>query len=470
MKVGLIVKTGATAVTLLAITVVVLLFRPDSFNSRLAAQNSKVLCSAVFVSGRNLDEAYQNSVGTKLSGDRFERFENGVRFRSLGATRTSIFTECQGCIALPEGVDAFAFQPTCPVGQPDTVPLPRNIDEALQQGIVDQFASTGAHVATLVIQHGAVIAEHYADGFDAASKFESWSMGKSLTAALIGRLIQQGRLTLHQKAPISEWAGDARADITIAHLLNMSSGLKFTRNIGTLRTILTGGGNHGWIYHGASDVFDYSIGAPAEFGPNEVTRYRNSDPLVLGAIIRRTVEAAGENYLEWPQSALFDKLGTNGFMLETDIHGNFILTGYDYGTADAWARLGLLFLQRGEWQGEQLIPEEFVNFVQTPATAPTFDFPFGSYGGQFWLDPYGDGEGGDGESGDDVQFPHDAYYMNGLGGQWVVIVPSRNAVIVRFGHTTTSWWQPVEELMKMIDETLAASDGVRGQSKVRSDG
>ena len=83
--------------------------------------------------------------------------------------------------------------------------------------------------------------------------------------------------------------------------------------------------------------------------------------------MRRTVEnELGEEYLTWPQREVFDKIGIRHFVMETDIYGNFILTGYNYGTARHWARLGQLYLQRGMWNGERLLPEEFLDFVQDP--------------------------------------------------------------------------------------------------------
>ena len=89
----------------------------------------------------------------------------------------------------------------------------------------------------------------------------------------------------------------------------------------------------------------------------------------------------GENFLTWPQRALFDRIGIRRQVLETDPYGNFLITGYDYGTARNWARIGLLYLQDGMWQGQRILPEGWATFVSTPA--PTWKRP--EYGGFFWL-------------------------------------------------------------------------------------
>ena len=127
-----------------------------------------------------------------------------------------------------------------------------------------------------------------------------------------------------------------------------------------------------------------------------------------------------DEFLSWPQRNLFDPLGMAGMILETDPFGGFLISGHDYGRPRDWARLGLLYLQCGAWEGRQLLPESFVEFVQTPA--PAFDGPY--YGGFFWLN----------RARDLPTLPEDAYWMAGAGGQRVVIVPSLDLVIVRMGH------------------------------------
>ncbi len=127
----------------------------------------------------------------------------------------------------------------------------------------------------------------------------------------------------------------------------------------------------------------------------------------------------GEEYLSWPQRALFDRIGIRRQVLETDPYGNFIMTGFDYGTARNWARIGLLHLWDGVWIGERLLPEGWVDFVSTPA--PAWEEPV--YGGLFWVNGT-----------EQWNLPQDAFFAAGAGGQYTFIVPSHDLVVVRMGH------------------------------------
>jgi CubicO group peptidase (beta-lactamase class C family) len=269
--------------------------------------------------------------------------------------------------------------------------------------------------------------ERYGSGAHQHMQLESWSMGKSMTATLIGRLMQMGQVKLWDPAPVPEWQnspGDPRARIRIADLLRMSSGLQFSGGGSTkeqlARSFIPGSQDHGLGYSAPIDVFRFSASRPQEFPPNTVGRYRNSDPWLLGYVVRRTAESLGKEYLSWPQRELFDKIGIRRFTMETDPYGNFILTGYNFGTARHWARLGLLYLNRGMWKGERLLPQEFVDFVAT--RAPAWKEPV--YGGLFWVNA----------GGSMYTLPPDTFYANGAGYQRTFIIPSRELVIVIMSH------------------------------------
>jgi CubicO group peptidase (beta-lactamase class C family) len=199
----------------------------------------------------------------------------------------------------------------------------------------------------------------------------------------------------------------------------MSSGLRFIATQDPDYTPDKGYPDHFYIYTGAVNAFEYSVNVPLQFPPNTEGRYRNSDPLTIGKLIKQAVTSRGEEYLTWPQRALFDRIGIRRQVLETDPYGNFLLTGYDYGTPRNWARLGMLYLQDGVWQGTRLLPEGWSKFVSTPA--PAWKEP--RYGGLFWINGTGQ-----------WNLPKDAYFMAGAGGQWTFIVPSHDLVVVRMGH------------------------------------
>ena len=173
-----------------------------------------------------------------------------------------------------------------------------------------------------------------------------------------------------------------------------------------------------------------------EFAPNTVGRYRNSDPMTLGFLVRQHAEKNGGVYLTYPQRALFDRIGIRRQVLEPDPWGNFLLSGYDYGTARNWARLGLLYLRDGVWNGQRLLPEGFAKFVGTPA--PAWREP--EYGGQFWVNGTGR-----------WNLPRDAYFAFGAGGQHTFIVPSHDLVVVRMGHQ-----RGAQVGSKLLNQSLAA--------------
>ncbi len=420
---------------------------------------AKRYCSGIWVSERNRQEALYNSV--LLGEESVAEYESGhLAFdidderRIVTASRDGVSASArhfgdQGCVILRPETDKPVFTPRrvastlpnasstmWPMGDklPDT-PLPDGVDADLLDQAVRTFYANDLdrRAAFIVVHRGRIVKEEYGSGAHQHMQLESWSMGKSMTATFIGRLIEKGHLGIWDPAPVPEWqnSDDPRSQIRVADLLRMSSGLRFSGGGSTpeqmAASYIPGHADHGLGYSAPIDIFQFSASRDAEHPPNTVGRYRNSDPWTLGYIVRRTVEnELGEEYLTWPQREVFDKIGIRHFVMETDIYGNFILTGYNYGTARHWARLGQLYLQRGMWNGERLLPEEFVDFVQTPA--PAWDPRV--YGGLFWLNPADE----NGRGSRIPTLPADAYNAAGAGDQRTYIIPSRDLVIVVMSH------------------------------------
>jgi CubicO group peptidase (beta-lactamase class C family) len=278
--------------------------------------------------------------------------------------------------------------------------------------------------AFVVTWKGRPIGERYAAGITAHTPLESWSMGKSVTATMIGLLIKQGAYELTQPAPIPEWQspGDPRARIRIADILNMSSGLRIKAPddpdfdpSGTYP-------DHLFLYTGRVNSFHYAATRPLQWPPGKVGRYHNTDPVLINYLVRLAVEKRGDDYLSFPQRALFDKIGVRTMVMETDPFGNFLTQGYEFMSGRDWARLGNLYLNDGVANGERILPEGFVKFVSTVAPAWEAD-QRPVYGGFFWIN----GSGA-------FPVPKEAYYMAGAGGQTTLIVPSHDLVVVRLGH------------------------------------
>ncbi len=417
---------------------------PDEFR---LAMNAKIMCSGIWVQGRNPEvHAYADL-------QRFDHFGWGDSFSyaidedrkrvTMSApgvpSRVAQHNGDQGCSVLPRGVDDIYFEPSdvgaewplknwdlWPTGErlPDA-PLPREIDAEALNKALDYAIGNHEHGqntrAVVALYKGRVIGERYAPGIPRDMPHLSWSQGKSITAALIGVLVEQGELTLDQRAPIEEWNApdDPRHDITIADLLHMSSGLDFNNHGLGGAEALTTENHHFRIYFDGINVFDHAVSFPLEAEPNTRWEYLNSDPLTLGKIVRETVEARGESYHAFPWVGLFDRIGIKNAVLETDAWGNFIMTGYDYMSARDWARFGLLHIQNGMWGEERILPEGWSDFVSTPAPASRNQ----GYGGLFWLNAGGRYD----------RIPTDAYWPSGFMGQTTMIIPSRDIVIVRLG-------------------------------------
>jgi CubicO group peptidase (beta-lactamase class C family) len=410
---------------------------------------AKIMCSAVFITGLKPDFAAEN-VGyfTSPYEERAKVGKPVIDFdkKSVsitlpgGVTRTAIYVGDQGCVTLPEGRTSLYYAPVkVPRTLPDanstpwpmgdvlpTDPMPIGIDMAkVSQALKAAFEPAEAQTAAFVVTYkGRIIAERYGDGITKDTPLESWSMGKSLSATLLGILMNQGVYTLDQPAPIPEWQrkGDPRANIRIKDIMHMSSGLYCRAPQDLDYDPALGYPDHLYLYTDAGNSFTYAANLPQQWAPNTVGRYRNSDPVLTNYLVRLGIEGKGQTYHTFPQRALFDKIGVRTMVMEADPYGNFLTQGYEFASARDWSRLGNLYLQDGVWNGERILPEGFTKFVSTLAEPWVADGrPI--YGGLFWIN-------GDGAR----PIPKDAYMMLGAGGQSVTIIPSHDLVVVRLGH------------------------------------
>jgi len=414
-----------------------------------AAGFAKVMCSAVFITGLDPGFAAEN-VGfftapyaqrARVGKPAIDRAAKAVHITlPNGVKRTARYLGDQGCVTLPVGKDSVNFTPvrvrsrlpdpsTQPWPMGDMLPeepLPAALDAAkVKQAVDAAFEPAAAMTAAFVVTwRGRLIGERYGKGVTARTPLESWSMGKSLTAALMGILIKEGVYDLLQPAPIPQWQGpgDPRAKIRIADLMRMSSGLRSRAPQDPDYDPSGPYPDHLYLYTGSVNSFHYAATRPLQWPPGTVGRYRNTDPVLVNYLVRLGVEKRGEEYLSFPQRALFDKIGIRTMVMETDPYGNFLAQGYEFASGRDWARLGNLYLQDGVWNGERILPEGYVKFVSTPAPAWVADGQR-VYGAFFWIN----GDGG-------FPVPREAYYMAGAGGQTALIVPSRELVVVRLGH------------------------------------
>jgi len=427
------------------------------------------LCAGLWVVGRDFERSVVEVVAQDVT--RFDVFHAEADFSwsvdeststatvsdPVYGSRSARYNNDQGCALLPAGAEQVYFDPvalTSSLPDPTTQAWPTGdldatadfdevdgvaLEEALEFAFVDAGHGEQNTRGLVVVYRGKIIAERYRDGWGPHTPQISWSMGKSVAAALTGVLIQQGELELDDPAPIPAWhegANDPRANIRIRDLLQMSSGLDFDNFGLTAAMPFLASNEHMRIYFDAMDAYTHAVNQPLRFEPGSVWRYRNSDPLSLMVAAKAIVEARGEDFLTFPHRALFDRVGMRSMVLETDPWGNFLVSGYDYGSTRDWARFGLLHLWDGVWEGERILPEGWSNFVSTPAPGDATQ----RYGAQFWINP----------SGALSQVPEDAYWAAGFMGQRTVVIPSRDMVIVRQGPSPAGFNAYFDDVMGRI--------------------
>jgi len=271
--------------------------------------------------------------------------------------------------------------------------------------------------AVLVVYDGKIVAEKYAPGYDKNSVMIGWSMSKSLTAAVIGVLVKQGRLNPDAPAPVPEWKQTPKGKITLKQLLQQTSGLDYVEDYsqpGTANSMLFEKG----------DMAAFIASLPLKFRPGTVFNYSSGNANILSRIIRQTVGDSA--YAAFPYQSLFHKINMYSLVLEPDASGTYIGSSYSYATARDFARFGLLYYNNGMWRGEQILPANWVKETIKPCAADKQKH----YGYQFWLNGYCAG-GSNKRLYPDV--PVDMYFADGFGGQNTFIIPSKKLVVVRLG-------------------------------------
>lgn len=428
-----------------------------------------LMCNGLFTSERSLEQVFaqelaylREPIGTAGGGDyEVDRERRAVAVGAEGPVPVmrAAFREGTGCVVLApdqtfadiDGLPELLLP--APAGDPDTIPwpmgdrvddapLPEHVDaDALQAASDWAFERESDEQVTLslmVVQNGRILHERYAPGVDLHTRTRTWSTAKSIAVTLIGMLVDDGRLALDEPLDLN-WRpraaspeSDPRNAITLRHVLNMSSGLYPVDNG---LEYATGSGLAYWA--GASSVRGaLERGLIREPGTN--WDYENYETLTAVLAMKQALGDAG-TYLEYPRRALLDRLGMRNTLLSTDRFGDFILSSQVYTNARDLARFGMLYQQGGTWNGERLISQAWIDFVRTPAPATADRGAF--YGGQWWLVPD-----------DRTDVPADAYATAGNRGQFVIVVPSHDLVIVRrgldWGRQGFDRWDLTREVLK----------------------
>jgi len=363
----------------------------------ISGYGAKNMCSAVFLAGRSEQQEREQELGfspmtlgtftvdykdSSVTGSVFGFAKRKAIYRAgLGATLINELSE-------DDVRNQKARLPIKPILNTDTIVWPMGdklisvvdslidlikLKEAVNNIFVEKDTTAFIHTrAVIVVHNGNIVDEQYANGFTKDTKLIGWSMTKSITSALTGILVKEGKLNVDEPAPVTEWkdADDPRRQVTLKNILQQSTGLDFVEDYSKSSDATK------MLFQKAA-MGTYTASHAAKDKPGTVFYYSSGNTNLLSRIIRETV---GENdYHAFPYEQLFYKLGMYNTIIEPDASGTFVGSSYSYGIARDWARFGLLYLNDGIYNGERLLPEGWVKQTATPVDAAKE----GEYGYQF---------------------------------------------------------------------------------------
>lgn len=419
---------------------------------------AKIVCSNVFLAGRDAEEVF--AVDVQAPGHPLLRLMRVRLDEQAGTVRTGLFgfignglavhRPGHGCAAVATGasttVAAFSAPEIAQLPDPEALwPRGERVEPVTNDAldaILDDADLVGPGLrAVVIVKNGQIVAERYGDGFSSRTRLTGWSVSKTVTGALVGRAVREGRMRLDQLADFEGWDTDDRAGITVADMMGMAPDLEWNESYGSVsdvtRMLFLEPDMAGFVAAkprdaetpaGIGDVFEYSSGT--------------------SVLLARTLQDAFDDPAEaaaYPHQALFGPLGMTSAVMERDAAGTFVGSSYVYASARDWGRFGLFMLQRGVWDGRSLLPVGFVDWMVEPHPASN-----GQYGnGQVWLRPANAWMGGP-----NPELPADGFYMNGHDGQSVNVIPSEELVIVRLGLTPTDRGYKVANLIAAVIDAL----------------
>ena len=392
--------------------------------SGYAAKNTS---SSIFVANRTAaftDATDNNFSPINLASTAVSLEDNFASASTLGLlTRKAVYRNGLGSVLITKGYDASKKELipkrfirntslAYPFGnkpQKDTLFNTINY-EKLDSAVSSIFKNSYQTRAVLVLYKNQLISERYAKGFTKDSRILGWSMTKSILSTVFGIMQYQGKLSVQDRAPILEWENDDRKEITLHNLLQMNSGLAWDENYDKISDVTK-------MLFLEDDMTKMQQKQQLVDSPNSAWNYSSGTSNLLSGIVRKKLGNQQE-YLDYWYRELIDKIGMNSMIIETDVKGHYVASSYAWATPRDWAKFGLLYLHKGNWNGTQIFSPEWVDYVTQPT--PTSN---NSYGAHFWLN-----------AGNKMkEVPSNMFYADGYQGQRVYILPDQEMVIVRLG-------------------------------------
>lgn len=278
--------------------------------------------------------------------------------------------------------------------------------EKLNQILSETLEENPGIYAIVVAKQNTLVAEKYQKGVDKNSRILGWSITKTIGNALFGILEKNKLISIDDTPGIKAWEKDSRQAITLKDLLQMNSGLRWSESYTRLSNVTQ-------MLYLKKNFPDDAIGSRLDSQPGKKWVYASGTSNILSKVLRSKIETP-EGYLAFPRDSLFNKLNMSSALIELDNAGNHVLSSYAWATASDWTKFGLLYLNKGNWFGNQLFSKTWVDFSTSAAAGSE-----GKYGAQIWLN----------QSGEFPSVPRDAFFENGFGGQRILIIPSMDVVI-----------------------------------------
>jgi hypothetical protein len=397
---------------------------------------AKNLCSDVFLSNRKPEDVEAidlNFSFIKYTKNRVNYDEKSVTSHFLWGKSKAIYRPGFGVTLLrgiseenlrksryPSGGEPVYSQDTIKWPLGNILPLKNTgIDttklNTIARKLITDNAYKGNAFAFIVVHKGVPVTEAYKPQFNQKTRFLSWSMAKSFINAMVGILVKQGNLDIMQPTGLDEWKNDERSKITLNDLMQMQSGLKWNEDYGNRSDVTL-------MLHCESDMGHFALERPVAYPAGTHWYYSSGATNIVSYLIRKKFSNDSLYYV-FANNKLFNKIGAPDAVLEVDPTGTRIGSSYLYATARDYARFGLLFENDGVFNEERILPEAWVKYTTTVASASK-----GIYGSFFWLNR--------GRSLPSV--PEDMFACDGHDGQHIYILPTQKLVVVVLGYSPTS--------------------------------
>jgi CubicO group peptidase (beta-lactamase class C family) len=430
---------------------------------------SHQLCSAMFVAGLDPDSYYREAIAPDLGvfnrmvSHHIDRDKREVTATFAGGFQSrTVYRGAEGCLVVQGAVrepaampaQSPALLPPIAAGTEVVTPTSPVLAAALDRAFAEPGASGPRLTRAVVIVHdGRIVAERYAPGYGVDTPMLGWSMTKSVTNALLGVLVRDGRISVTGPAPVAAWSNsrDPRHAISIDSLLRMTTGLHFGQSLS--QSWATAFDPTAQMVFATPDMAAVAERAPMASAPGAAWRYSNGNTMILSRIVRDSVGGDAASVLAFAHRELFDPLGMTHATLEFDAVGTPLGATHLWASARDWARFGLLYLDDGVVAGNRILPAGWVDYSAqlTPGSEA-----FG-YGAGFWTNRGARAA---------VRSPHrrpdmpaDSFMAYGSLGQYLVIVPSAKLVIVRLGVSRTPS-EDIEGIDRLTADSVAAFSAI----------